>query len=190
MSLFNKIIRKVVQSIRVIFYKSLSNCNEISGHPSLNQPLLAVGQGKISFGSKVHIGCSPSPSFYNTYAHFDLRGEKSSILIADDVWINNNSCLIADGANIEIGEGSIIGPNFTAYTSDFHNIGIKKRKHSDYARENVAIGVNVFIGADVTILKGVSIGENSVVGIGSVVTKSFPSNVVIAGNPARIIREL
>ncbi|MDE6772661.1 MAG: sugar O-acetyltransferase, partial [Muribaculaceae bacterium] len=56
--------------------------------------------------------------------------------------------------------------------------------------EPVAIGHNVWIGGDAVILPGVTIGDNVVIGAGAVVTRSFPSNVVIAGNPARVIKEL
>lgn len=66
--------------------------------------------------------------------------------------------------------------------------------HQDDSRtsesKSVFISDNVWVGANVTILKGVTIGENSLIGIGSVVTKSIPANVVAAGNPCRIIRNL
>ena len=193
MALLLKIINKILmlnQKLRVLYYKLLSTCRKISGKPNLHQPLLAVGSGKIKFGNKVNIGAYPSPFFYNSYAHFDVRGREAEINIGDYVWINNNCSLIADGVKILIGKDTLIGSSFSVLTSDFHNLDPKKRLGPDYLRQDVVIGNNVFIGSNVTILKGVTIGDNSVIGVGSIVTKSFPSDVVVAGNPAKIIKNL
>lgn len=90
-------------------------------------------------------------------------------------------------AKIYIGKGSYIAPNVGIITAnhDIYNID----KHRD--GKDVIIGNKCWIGMNVVILPGVELGENTIVGAGSVVTKSFPDgNVVIAGNPAKIIREL
>ena len=70
-------------------------------------------------------------------------------------------------------------------------MSVKERDNpSAVISKSVLIGDNVFIGQNVTILKGVKIGDNVVIGNGAVVTKSFPDNVIIAGNPAKIIKKI
>ena len=87
-------------------------------------------------------------------------------------------------------DGCLIGTNFSCIDSDFHGLSANKRLSSDYKCKPVILEKNVFVGNDVSILKGVTIGENSVIANGAVVTKSFPTNVIIGGNPAKIIRDL
>ena len=90
--------------------------------------------------------------------------------------------------NVKIGGGTCI------YDTDFHSLDPQIRAGSDDIRHRaekpVLIKSNAFIGAHCIILKGVTIGENSIVGAGSVVTKSVPDNQIWAGNPARFIREI
>jgi acetyltransferase-like isoleucine patch superfamily enzyme len=75
--------------------------------------------------------------------------------------------------------------------SDFHGLGAQDRNNSAAVRRSgVFIGDNVFIGANVVILKGVEIGQNAVVAAGSIVTKAIPANVIAAGNPAHVVRAL
>lgn len=86
---------------------------------------------------------------------------------------------------ISIGNNVRIGANSIIMDGDAHQDDSRTSES-----KSVFISDNVWVGANVTILKGVTIGENSLIGIGSVVTKSIPANVVAAGNPCRIIRNL
>ena len=161
------------------------------GKPVLHQAALFVGKGKIKFGKKVHIGYFPSPYFYSTYAHIEARGETARVIIGDNTFISNNACIIADKTEIQIGSDGRIGANFCCFDSDFHGISPKHRDDPQYIQTvPIKIGNHVFIGQNVTVLKGVTIGDNVVIGSGAVVTKSFPDNVIIAGNPAKIIKEI
>lgn len=111
-----------------------------------------------------------------------------NIYLGEDCFINFN-CTILDEAKVTIGDNAFLGPNVSIYTA-CHPLEVDKRNQFIEWAEPVTIGNNVWIGGDVSILPGVSVGDNVVIGAGSVVTKSFPSNVVIAGNPARIIKEI
>lgn len=93
--------------------------------------------------------------------------------------------------NISIGDDCLIGANCKIIDNDFHPIEFKKRKQNkvdDIVKKSILIGNNCFIGMNSIILKGTTIGNNSVVGAGSVVCGIFPDNVIIAGNPARIVK--
>lgn len=197
-SLKNKIITKLYTKLVIPFftilpilkYKILSNCSKIIGNPICKQPLLMNGKGTIIFGKFVNIGIIQSPYFFNTYCYIDARSEHSKIEIGDNVWINNNAVLISDGEGIIIGEKCLIGMNFCAFDSDFHDLSPTKRLGGKPKTAAVKIGNNVFIGSNVSIMKGVHIGDNSVIGSGSIVTSSIPSNVVAAGNPCKVLKEL
>jgi acetyltransferase-like isoleucine patch superfamily enzyme len=97
--------------------------------------------------------------------------------------------------DISIGDNVLIGGNTVIYDTDFHNLDPLARHDKDAdlksaPRSPVRIGNNVFIGAHTTILKGVTIGDNAVVGACSVVTKDIPASEVWAGNPAKMIKRL
>ena len=88
-----------------------------------------------------------------------------------------------------MGDNVFIGPNVSIYTACHPLEAIPRNELIEWA-EPVTIGNNVWIGGSSTILPGVTIGDNVVVGAGSVVTKDIPSDVVVAGNPARIIKHI
>ncbi|WP_316838254.1 acyltransferase [Pedobacter nutrimenti] len=180
----------VYKRIRILKYYFLSTCENVIGNPKLNQPLLTRGQGTIEFKDNVLIGLPSSAYFFTTYAYLDARKTTSRIEIGKNVWINNNICLVSEGEGIVIEEGTLIGANFSAFDSDFHQLDPDKRIGGIPRTAAVNIGKNVFIGSNVTILKGVSIGDNTVIANGSVVTKSLPENVIAGGNPCKIIRPL
>ncbi|EKO3852593.1 sugar O-acetyltransferase [Vibrio harveyi] len=108
--------------------------------------------------------------------------------LGDNVYANFNLTLV-DDTHIYIGDHVMIGPNVTIATAG-HPIDPELRR--DIAQFNIPvhIGNNVWIGANSMVLPGVTIGENSVIGAGSVVTKDIPANVVAVGNPCRVLREI
>jgi maltose O-acetyltransferase len=101
----------------------------------------------------------------------------------------NYGLVALDVASIAIGDDVQIGPNVQLLTPT-HPIDPDARRAKWEAAEPIAIGSNVWLGGGVIVLPGVTIGENTVVGAGSIVTKDLPSNVVAAGNPARVVRSL
>jgi galactoside O-acetyltransferase len=108
------------------------------------------------------------------------------IKMGDYCYVNVNCSFIDDGI-IEIGDHSEFGPNVVIATVG-HPVDPEHRPLM-YA-EKVSIGKNVWVGASTTILPGVTIGDNSVIGAGSVVTKDIPSNVIAFGNPCKVIRPI
>lgn len=115
-----------------------------------------------------------------------------SLIIGNNVGISQTA-LIAH-ADITIGDNVKIGGGTCVYTSDFHSLNSKLRRSGEDLKHRksapVTIEHDAFIGARCIILKGVTIGENSIVGAGSVVTKSIPANEIWAGNPAKFIRKI
>ena len=94
-------------------------------------------------------------------------------------------------SSISIGRNVLIGTGCKIIDNDFHPLQASKRnpqKQEDIKKKPISIGDGCFIGANSIILKGTTLGRNCVVGAGSVVSGTFPDNVVIAGNPARIIK--
>ena len=112
-------------------------------------------------------------------------------MIGANTFINNNFSLCAEKSNIIIGARCMIGPKFMAMSSDGHGLSIKKRNGIENIKSaDIVIGDDCFIGANVTILKGVQLGSGCVVGAGSIVTQSFAPNSLIAGNPAKFIKAI
>jgi acetyltransferase-like isoleucine patch superfamily enzyme len=116
---------------------------------------------------------------------------RAKILIGDRVGISGGS--ICAAKLVEIGDGTMLGANVMIADTDFHSIHVSHRSghsHPTIGIAEVRIGKCVWIGANATILKGVSIGAHSVIGAGSVVTRDIPENCLAAGVPCRVIRSL
>lgn len=101
----------------------------------------------------------------------------------------NFNFTVLDEAPVTIGDNVFIGPNVSIYTA-CHPLDADRRDKNIQWAEPVTIGNSVWIGGDATILPGITIGSNVVVGAGSVVTHDIPDNVAVAGNPARAIKQL
>ena len=112
----------------------------------------------------------------------------SNITTGKNVYFNFN-CTVLDVAPVSIGNNSIFGPGVQILTAT-HPMNARERESGIEFAKPISIGDNVWVGGGVIINPGVTIGDNSVVGSGSVVTKDVPSNVVVAGNPAKFIRDI
>jgi maltose O-acetyltransferase len=177
------------QKLRVWKYSFFSDAKHVTSLARFNQPVLMIGRGKIRLG-QCYLGVWPSPYYLNGYIHIEARNPESEIMIGNGVWINNNAVIIAEQCRIEVGDDTLIGPEFMVIDSDFHDLDPVKRLTGNPRYSSVSIGKNVFIGARVTILKGVTIGDNSVVAAGSVVQKDIPQNVIAGGVPAIIMKKM
>jgi acetyltransferase-like isoleucine patch superfamily enzyme len=145
----------------------------------------------VKFGKycSVYAGCS-----------FAVKG-KGRCTIGDYTLLNG--ALLMCEEEITIGNYCLISWNVGIADSDFHPLDPVERKKDvmvlnpytpgprpQIRTAPVRIGDNVWIGMNAVVLKGVTIGENSVVGAGAVVTRDVPANVVVAGNPAKVVKEL
>lgn len=119
------------------------------------------------------------PNFYCDYGFNIEIGEK---------FYSNHNLVILDANKVTFGNNVQIGPNCGFYTSG-HPIDKETRRKAEFAK-SITIGNDVWIGGNVCIMPGVTIGDNAVIGAGSVVTKDIPSNVVAVGNPCKVIKEL
>lgn len=108
--------------------------------------------------------------------------------IGDRTFINADFMVIGGGA-VTIGEDCLIGPRCGIYTPN-HAEDVERRLAGWELPSPVTIGNNVWLGGSVTITPGVSIGDNSIIGAGSVVTRNIPANVVAVGNPCRVVRPI
>jgi len=155
--------------------------------------LIRAPRSEIKIGVKVLlISTSERCTSSAIYSPIMLKtlSASSKIIIGDGVSLNGTS-IVARSKTIMIGEGTMIAPNVTIMDSDFHSTWPPKNRELNPNFEgdgDVSIGANVWIGSRSIILKGVSIGDNSIVAAGSVVTRAVPPNVLVGGVPAAIIK--
>ena len=157
----------------------------------INGRIKVFGHGRIEIGRDVIINSSLSsnPIGGDTRTILSLKNA-AKLHIGNQVGMSNVAIVCHD--EIWIGDRTIIGGGTKIYDTNFHSLEATER--GDYLNENVVakavmIEEDVFIGAHCIILKGVSIGARSIVGAGSVVTKSIPADEVWGGNPAKCIRK-
>jgi len=136
-------------------------------HALLSERLGEAGRGAVV-----------RPPFHCDYG-FNIR-------LGAGVFVNFD-CVILDVVEVTIGEGTQIGPAVQIYAADHPRDAAQRRAGLEFGRP-VRIGRHVWIGGGAIILPGVSIGDEAIVGAGSVVTRDVPAAATVAGNPARIIR--
>jgi acetyltransferase-like isoleucine patch superfamily enzyme len=206
-----------MQLIRYIYRVGLAIHIRLHKFISSNHGILLLYVNKVRFGTNIqilgfavinvskHNGYISIGNYFkmNSGKHYNqigrqqpcylIVGKNSKLEIGNNVGISSTTLIC--NKEIIIGDNVKIGGNVVIYDSDFHSLDYNKRcimpeELSDVKKERVEIKRNVFIGAHSTILKGVTIGENSIVGACSVVVKNIPDNEIWAGNPAVFIRKI
>lgn len=129
---------------------------------------------------KIEGWCDITPPFHCDYGKFIEIGEGAFL---------NYDCIILDASPVKIGRHVMIGPRTCIYTAS-HPIYAPVRTAGYDCSKPVTICDNVWLGGNVVVNPGVTIEEGSVVGSGSVVTRDIPPNVIAAGNPCRVIRQI
>lgn len=145
-------------------------------------------KGKIKLGRRVSLNSFPNGDMVKTGL---LTYKKEAVIkIGDDC--NLNGTIIHSNKQIEIGNYCLFGPGTIIVDNNSHCISIDQieRRIGTVESAPVIIGKNVWIGMRCIVLKGVNIGDNSIVAAGSVVTKDVLPNTLVGGNPAKIIRKL
>lgn len=178
------------QRPRIWKYRVLSTCARVAGTPVRLQPVAFLGPGAILLGRDVQFGWPNSPLFYTGYCHVEAAHADAVIELGDHSEFNNNLFMKSEGAGIRIGRHGLFGAHIEIFDSNFHDLDPRRRHGGTPRMAPIDVGENVFVGMGVKILKGVTIGADSVIGAGSVVTSSIPAGVIAAGNPARPVREL
>lgn len=126
-------------------------------------------------------GCYVEPPFHSNWGGRHVH-------FGSYIYANFNLTLV-DDTHIYVGDHTMFGPNVTIATAG-HPILPELREKGLQYNAPVHIGKNCWLGAGVIVLPGVTIGDNTVIGAGSVVTKDVPSNVVAVGNPCKVLREI
>ena len=144
-----------------------------------------------TIGSKTRIFSHPFSNMIGLSQRCIIIAKGGNINIGSGVGMSG--CTIYSMDSITIGNNTDIGAGTKIIDNDFHPLPYSQRypveQIDKIKKKSIEIGEGCFIGANSLILKGTTLGKNCVVGAGSVVSGSFPDNVIIAGNPAKIIKE-
>jgi len=184
--------RKIISEIGKAYLKikgvEIGKTVALYGFPRVNR---AKG-GKIIIGNNVALcsTCEGNPLGVNHRVILSVIYPESEIIIGDDTGISGTT--ICAAKSVKIGRNCLIGANVTIPDYDFHSVIPEGRRYNTNIEEigcaSVVVEDNVWLGMNVIILKGVVVGQNSVVAAGSVVTKSIPSNCIAGGNPAKVLK--
>lgn len=192
--------RKLWMSTRDCFFTPYSKCMLFLNGVHYQKGLKVLGplkihvtrRGYVNIGKNLHINSGENHNIIG-------RQQKNTFWVEGKLTIGDNvgmSCTaIICKHEIHIGNNVVIGGNTVIYDTDFHSLAvdIRNEKTMDSANAKwgkVVIEDNAFIGAHTTILKGVTIGTNAIVGACSVITSNVPANEIWAGNPARFIKSV
>lgn len=155
---------------RLYDYNNTRPCEQQKRQAMLREMFAQIGEG-----------CYIEPPFHSNWGGKHVHFGKG-------VYANFNFTAV-DDTHIFVGDYTMFGPNVILATAGHPILPELRQKTYEYNMP-IHIGKNCWLGAGVIVLPGISIGDNSVIGAGSVVTKDIPSNVVAVGNPCRVLRQI
>lgn len=165
------IVREQVACLDKLYDFNQTRPTELDRRTAMLQEMFAA------FGDGSYIEPPLHANFGGRHVHF-----------GQNVYANFNLTLV-DDTHIYVGDGTMLGPNVVLATAGHPVLPALRRKGYQF-NAPIQIGQNCWLGAGVIVLPGVTIGDNTVVGAGSVVTKDLPANVLAVGTPCRVLREI
>lgn len=167
----DEIMKEQVKCLELLYDFNATRPSEMEKRTELLKKMFAeIGEG-----------CYIEPPFHANWGGHNVH-------FGSHVYANFNLTLV-DDTHIYVGDHTMIGPNVTIATGSHPVLPALRERGMQYNMP-VRIGVNCWIGAGALIMPGVTVGDNSVIGAGSVVTRDIPANVVAVGNPCRVMREI
>jgi acetyltransferase-like isoleucine patch superfamily enzyme len=164
-----------------------SQCAAVGAGFQMEHLPYILGTGRIVLGDHVHFAGKPAFVFGN-------RGSATPELVIGDHSFVGHDATFAVSASVRVGRHCLIAGGVRVSDYDGHPVDAARRRAGEPTPPDgirpVVIGDDVWIGSDAILLKGVTIGDRSIVGAGAVVTRDVPPDVVVAGNPARIVKHL
>lgn len=148
-----------------------------------------ISSGHIQLGQNIHFGFAGAPRQGNGEILLQARESLAVIRIGNNARFSNNVSIIAR-ERIEIGDDFLCGEQVVIFDSDFHEISPEMRHAGNGKTVPVKIGRNVWIGSRCIIMKGSTIGDDSIIAAGSVVCGTIPARCIAAGVPARQIKSI
>jgi serine acetyltransferase len=179
----------VIWAARFFWFEPLfrSQCVSVGDDFQMESLPYLAGKGRIVVGRGVRLSGKSSFGFSNRL------NDLPELLIGDGTFIGH-ACSFSVASSVRIGRHCLLAGGVRVYDVDGHPYDAARRRANEaFPAENskpVVIGDDVWIGAQATIVKGVTIGSRSIVGTGAVVTSDVPPDVVVAGNPARVVKQL
>ncbi len=176
-------------SARFVWYEPLfrSQCTVVGEQFVMEQLPYLVGRGEIRIGDRVQFSGKPSFAFCSRYV------DGPRLIIGDDCFLGHNTAITV-AREVTIGNHCLIAGNVRISDFDGHPVNAMRRRGGQPADPEavhpVRIGNDVWIGHSAMILKGVQVGDRSIIGARAVVTRDVPADSIVAGNPANVIRSL
>ncbi len=188
--IFRKPLFKLNMLLFNLFYKKKLGGNQVI---IFGFPLIFLPKGaQAKFGKRVFL---ISRSYFSEpgISHpvmIRLLNKEAKLTVGDNVGISGGGVCVQ--TEVSIGNNVMFGANAFVTDTDFHPVHPENRRYNkqDIRSKKVVIEDNVFLGMNTIVLKGVTIGKNSIVGAGSVVVKDIPANQIWGGNPAKFIKSL
>jgi maltose O-acetyltransferase len=172
--------------LRRLTQAAASTMRRVEGHARVVQPTVLHGPGLLSLGEGCQFGYERSPGYVGGVGYIDCRHPGAVISIGARTVLNNDFSITSESPQgISIGADCLVGVGVKIGDSDAHGIAPHERHGSHAVKAPIVVEDNVWLGNDTSVLKGVTIGRDSVVAAGAVVTRSVPAGTIVAGVPAR-----